>query len=200
MDAQPVRPANSAHPLPQSAQWALAFLLGVAVTIAVCRFTPLVNRTKPTEHRTAIDLNRADKAELMQLPKVSNHRADQILATREERGGFESVDDLRKVKGIGPIRQEELRPYVRVADDEQYIKPDTKPAEKSGKKDSPGDPIDVNNASADELQKLPGVGKVMASRIIAEREKSPFRSAEELRRVPGIGPKTLEKLRPLVKF
>jgi DNA uptake protein ComE-like DNA-binding protein len=40
----------------------------------------------------------------------------------------------------------------------------------------------------------------MAARIISEREKAPFRSAEELRRVPGIGPKTLEKLRPFVKF
>src|SRR5262249_33979118 len=116
------------------------------------------------------------------------------------RGGFDSVDDLRKVKGIGPARQAQLRPFVRVTDDEQWVKPPPKSAERPTKKDSPGDPIDVNRASAEELQKLPGVGKVMASRIIAEREKAPFRSAEDLRRVPGIGPKTLEKLRPLVKF
>src|SRR5262249_34543824 len=167
MDAQPVRPPDAAHPLPRSAQWALAFLLGVALTAAIGRFGPVFSRTKPTEHRVAagLDLNRADKAELMQLPQVTDRRADQIMATREERGGFDSVDDLRKVKGIGPARQDQLRPFVRVADDEQWVKPPPRSADRPTKKDSPGDPIDVNRASAEERQKLPGVGKGMASRI-----------------------------------
>jgi competence protein ComEA len=202
MDAQPVRSADAPYRLPRSAQWALAFCLGVALTAAFCRFGPIFTRPRPTEHRVAagIDLNRADKAELMQLPQVGDRRASQIIAARDERGGFEHVDDLRRVKGIGPKRQEQLQPFVRVEGDEQFVKPPPKSADKLTKKDSAGDPVDVNSASAEELQKLPGVGKVLASRIIAEREKAPFRSAEDLRRVPGIGPKTLEKLRPLVKF
>lgn len=198
MDAQPVRPADTSHPLPRSAQWALAFLLGFAVAVGVYRFGPGFTRTRPTEHHVAvgIDLNRADKAELMQLPQVSDRRAEQIIAAREENGGFASSEDLRKVKGIGPKRQEQMRPWVRVDGDEQMVKPPPKGA----KKESPDEPIDVNAANAEELQKLPGIGKVMASRIVAEREKAPFRSAEDLRRVPGIGAKTLEKLRPLVTF
>jgi competence protein ComEA len=202
MDAQPVSPADASSPLPRSAQWALCFLLGVALTAAAARFGPVFRHAKPTEHRVAagLDLNRADKAELMQLPQVSERRADAIIATRADRGGFESVNDLRKVKGVGPARQEQMRPYVRVEGDEQFVKPPPVSAEKPAKKDSLTATIDVNRASAEELQKLPGVGKVMASRIIVEREKSPFRSAEDLRRVPGIGPKTLEKLRPFVRF
>src|SRR5262249_37897900 len=72
-------------------------------------------------------------------------------------------------------------------------------AHSGGKKElSPNTQIDVNRAGADELQKLPGVGPVLARRIIAEREKTPFQSVDELRRVSGIGVKTLEKLRPFV--
>ena len=56
----------------------------------------------------------------------------------------------------------------------------------------------ADRATADELQKLPGVGPKMAQRIIDERSKAPFKTIEELRRVSGIGPKTLERLRPFV--
>jgi DNA uptake protein ComE-like DNA-binding protein len=55
--------------------------------------------------------------------------------------------------------------------------------------------VDVNHADADELGSLPGIGPVIAARVIAAR---PYRSVEELERVRGIGPRTLEKLRPRV--
>jgi len=58
--------------------------------------------------------------------------------------------------------------------------------------------INVNYASEEELQRLPGIGLKMAQRIVAERLKKPFSSVDDLRRVHGIGPKTLERLRPLV--
>ncbi len=61
--------------------------------------------------------------------------------------------------------------------------------------------INVNTATAAELELLPGVGPVMAGRIIEDRQANgPFRSAADLDRVKGIGPKTLEKLTPLVRF
>lgn len=60
--------------------------------------------------------------------------------------------------------------------------------------------INVNVAAESELQRLPGVGAVLAARIVAAREERPFAGVADLRRVPGIGPKTLEKLRPVVRF
>ncbi|MGH8163283.1 MAG: helix-hairpin-helix domain-containing protein [Rhodanobacteraceae bacterium] len=53
--------------------------------------------------------------------------------------------------------------------------------------------LDVNTASSADLDNLPGVGPVLAGRIIAAR---PFQSADELQRVSGIGPKKYAKLRP----
>jgi competence protein ComEA len=60
------------------------------------------------------------------------------------------------------------------------------------------EPIDVNRASAAELQRLPGIGPKTSQGIIDERNKKPFKSVDDLRRVRGIGPKTLEKLKPYV--
>jgi competence protein ComEA len=60
-------------------------------------------------------------------------------------------------------------------------------------------PIDVNAATADELESLPGVGPATATAIIIERERNgPFLDVDDLDRVPGIGPAKIGALRDLV--
>ncbi|HEY1769744.1 MAG TPA: helix-hairpin-helix domain-containing protein [Chthoniobacterales bacterium] len=56
--------------------------------------------------------------------------------------------------------------------------------------------LDINNASMDALEDIPGIGPVLAQRIIAGR---PFQSADELQRIEGIGEKRYAKLRPYFK-
>jgi len=57
----------------------------------------------------------------------------------------------------------------------------------------------LNVASASELRTLPGVGPARAAAIVALRERlGRYRRVEELLRVRGIGPRSLQKLRPLV--
>jgi competence protein ComEA len=56
----------------------------------------------------------------------------------------------------------------------------------------------LNQATAEELQRLPGIGPKLSAAIVAARTQKPFTSVEDLRRVKGIGPKTLEKVRPYV--
>jgi competence ComEA-like helix-hairpin-helix protein len=56
-------------------------------------------------------------------------------------------------------------------------------------------PINLNSAGPDELQRLPGVGPVLAGRILEERAAGgPFASVEDLVRVPGMGPARVRAL------
>ena len=65
----------------------------------------------------------------------------------------------------------------------------------------PAGPVDVDRATAAELERLPGIGPALARRIVEEREKGgPFGSAEALERVRGIGPRLAERLRERVTF
>lgn len=61
--------------------------------------------------------------------------------------------------------------------------------------------IDINNANAAEIERLPRVGPALAKRIIAWRNShGPFSTEEDLRHVPGIGVTTAALLVPLVTF
>jgi len=64
---------------------------------------------------------------------------------------------------------------------------------------SPTRIINLNTATAAELDLLPGIGPALAQRIVEDREqRGPFRSIDNLGRVRGIGPETIRKIRPLV--
>jgi competence ComEA-like helix-hairpin-helix protein len=57
--------------------------------------------------------------------------------------------------------------------------------------------LDLNRATIEELEGLPGIGPVLARRIVEHRRnKGPFAAPEALREVPGIGPKKFAALRP----
>ena len=59
--------------------------------------------------------------------------------------------------------------------------------------------VDVNHATAEELERLPEVGPSLAQRIVEHRQANgPFKQPEELQNVPGIGPKTFEALKEYV--
>lgn len=67
--------------------------------------------------RGKIDLNRAARRELMQLPGVGESTAARILRYRKEHGPLKSEAELRHVKGIGPKKFEKLRTLVTVGND-----------------------------------------------------------------------------------
>ena len=67
------------------------------------------------------------------------------------------------------------------------------PSRSHGKAKTPLGKIDINTATEKELTTVPGIGHVMAARIIAAR---PFRSADDLKKVSGIGDKKYVQIRP----
>lgn len=62
----------------------------------------------------------------------------------------------------------------------------------------PGTLININSASARDLERIPGIGPAMSQRIIERRRQRPFTSIEDLMDVKGIGQRTLEKMRPFI--
>ena len=57
-------------------------------------------------------------------------------------------------------------------------------------------PVDLNAAGSDELEAVPGIGKSLASKIVAFREKNgAFKSVDDLLKVQGIGEKSLARFR-----
>lgn len=58
--------------------------------------------------------------------------------------------------------------------------------------------VNIQTASVDELQRLPGIGPSKAAAIVAQRERSAFRRVEDILRVRGIGRATFRRLRPML--
>jgi competence protein ComEA len=82
---------------------ALAAALLLALALPALAAEPL---------RGVVNINVASIEELTVLPGIGESRARAIIALRDERGGFESVDELVEVKGIGESMLAKLRPYV----------------------------------------------------------------------------------------
>src|SRR5262249_57577135 len=76
-------------------------------------------RAAPPAETTApgpLDLNEAGVDDLARLPGVGPGLAQRIVAARDADGRFSSVDDLRRVRGLGRVRRERLRPPVTVGE------------------------------------------------------------------------------------
>lgn len=185
------------------------FVLILCGWLIVRTYSPRFSAARPTDEttssspNTSLDLNTAERAELLQLPGIGPGMADAILSHRNSRGRFDTVEDLTAVPGVGDKTLDKLRPFLRVTDTVEMLsrKPRVEPPvvpTRSGKA-QPGEPkIDVNTASEAELMRLPRVGPVLAGAIVAARSENKFADVDDLRRVKGIGVKTLDALRPFV--
>ncbi|MGD1915641.1 MAG: ComEA family DNA-binding protein [Phycisphaerales bacterium] len=66
----------------------------------------------PTSSGLLIDLNAAPATQLELLPGIGPARAAAIVANRQALGPFQTIDDLERIRGIGPATVEGLRPFV----------------------------------------------------------------------------------------
>jgi competence protein ComEA len=170
-----------------------------------------------------IDLNRATAEDLEAIPGLGPALAQRIIDYRQAHGPFKQIDDLLAVSGIGPQHLQKLKPYLGLGSPEAVAPPDWKAAITPGPAGSgthlegqegklpgskggphaktPARPLDPNLASREELETLPGIGPVLAQRIIDyRRAHGPYKRIADLRKVSGIGPRKLEKIKTYLEI
>jgi competence protein ComEA len=154
--------------------------------------------TQPNAKSEKVNLNTAEAAELEDLPGVGPAHAKAIIAGRP----FKSVDDLERVKGLGKARIDALKDLVTATAPAAAKTGTSKTTPKTADattKDMPklkaGEKVNINTASKAELDVLPGIGPVLAERIIEGR---PFKTIEDVMKVKGIKEGEFSKIKDMI--
>jgi competence protein ComEA len=83
--------------------WLIALAIGTTALSALAAESQLTG---------VVNLNTATQQELQLLPGIGESRAKAVIEARKRKGGFQKVEDLLEVKGIGEAGLEKLRPHV----------------------------------------------------------------------------------------
>lgn len=172
-----------------------------------------IHEARPLAPGELVDADVAVPAELARLPRVGLGLAKAIVADRNSRGAFGSPEGLDRVPGIGPGLLRTLAPHLTFSG----AKAGSSAPNPSGaglgtafaspplgsvataRSRRPDTVLNVNRATAVELEGLPGIGPSLARRIVADREaRGPFATVAALDRIPGIGPGLVARLGKLV--
>ena len=127
----------------------------------------------------------------------SGARADDALRAA---GGANDSADLRRVNLAAEVRDGEQLYIPRVGERAPVTLPSTNGGSGGGAASTIPLLVNLNSATADDLDRLPGVGPSTAKAIIDHRTRNgPFASVDDLLKVKGIGPAKLAEIRPWVR-
>ncbi len=158
-------------------------------------------RSRPISAAEPLDPNSASEEELDRLPGVGPATARRIVRVRDETGRFSGPEDLLAVPGIGQATLARIGPFLTWPDGSGGpVRPRVvRPERGAGRPSQTQRVLDLNRASQEDLEGLPGVGSTLAARILALRDTlGGFRTADDLERVRGLGPATVTRLKPFV--
>lgn len=148
-----------------------------------------------------IDPNTAPLEQIARLPGASRAVAERVVAERAI-APFRGADELRRVRGVGPATVEKWKPHLRLPDTAPHVAAALSTASRAPERPTAAEtPVDLNRATAADLERLPGIGSVLAGRILAWRDSAGgFASVEQLEEVRGVGPAMMRRLAPLVRI
>lgn len=151
-----------------------------------------------------ININTAQKEDFMRLSGIGDAIADEIISFRTENGGFNNIEELMCVSGIGDVKFSQIKEFVFV-ENPFYPQPETENTTDIIFEDIPDEeitepveetheitladiaPVNINTADIDGLMLLPYVDEETAERIIALREEiSVFSNVYEIMLVEGL--------------
>lgn len=158
-------------------------------------------KAKAKANAAKVDLNTATADELQELPGIGPARAEAIIKARP----FKTVADLKKLDEIPARVYDEIAPRLTASEPASTSTP-KKAASKAmakgegakskaaAKAATPsGGKVDLNTATADELQELPGIGPARAEAIIAAR---PFKTVADLKKVEDVPARVYNEIEP----
>jgi competence protein ComEA len=152
--------------------------------VAIPPLRTAVHASAPAVAQLVVDVAGAVRRPGLYHLGAGTRIADAVAAA----GGATANADVALVNLAAPL-----------ADGEQVLVPVRGAGAAAAGAPSPTAPLDLNTASAEQLDALPGVGPATAQKIIDYRQAhGPFRSVDELEAVPGIGPSKLAQLKGLV--
>ena len=140
-----------------------------------------------------VNVNTASESELESLPGIGPAKAAAIMKYRDDNGPFSTVEQLDNVPGIGPATMANLRPLISVGDGlASASSADVRSPATQVSADDRTPRVNINTASAGQLEELPGIGATKAAAIVSYRDRTgPFASCDALDAVEGIGPATV---------
>lgn len=126
-----------------------------------------------------------------------------IANYRNKGGQFRQPEDLRKIWGLRKTDADRLVPYIRIQPKKYNNSAGRFPLPVREKRagDKTLSVIEVNTATAEEWESLPGIGKVLANRLIRYREKlGGFSSLEQVKKTYGISDSVFAQIQPLLRL